>query len=71
VTTWYKGTSKIVEEVYIGQGRALDPDKYFIVVVNQIGSGLSSSPHNTSEPHGMSKFPKVRIVTTCERSTSC
>jgi homoserine O-acetyltransferase len=61
VTTWYTGTSKIMEQVYIGPGRALDPEKYFIIVVNQIGSGLSSSPHNTPAPHGMSAFPKVRI----------
>jgi homoserine O-acetyltransferase len=61
VTTWYTGTSKIMEQVYIGSGRALDPDKYFIIVVNQIGSGLSSSPHNTPAPNGMSKFPHVRI----------
>src|ERR1700751_3411284 len=44
VPTWYSGTSKIIEQVYIGEGRALDPEKYFIVVVNH---GLSSSPHNT------------------------
>ncbi|MGD0472950.1 MAG: alpha/beta fold hydrolase [Candidatus Velthaea sp.] len=61
VPTWYSGTSKIMEQVYIGKGRALDPDKYFIVVVNQIGDGLSSSPHNTPAPHGMSQFPHVRI----------
>lgn len=61
VTTWYTGTSKIMEQVYIGQGRALDPDKYFIVVINQIGCGLSSSPHNTAGSQSMSKFPKVRI----------
>ncbi|HMN70609.1 MAG TPA: alpha/beta fold hydrolase [Rhodoblastus sp.] len=57
VPTWYSGTSKIMEQVYIGEGRALDPSKYFIIVVNQIGSGLSTSPHNTSGLH----FPKVRI----------
>lgn len=61
VPTWYSGTSKIIEQVYIGKGRALDPDKYFIVVVNQIGSGLSTSPHNTAAPEGMASFPKVRI----------
>lgn len=61
VTTWYSGTSKIMEQVYIGAGRALDPAKYFIVVVNQIGNGLSSSPHNTPFPAGMANFPKVRI----------
>jgi homoserine O-acetyltransferase len=58
VPTWYSGTSKIIEQVYIGKGRALDPDKYFIVVVNQIGSGLSTSPHQAAEP---TAFPRVRI----------
>lgn len=61
VPTWYSGTSKFMEQVYIGPGRALDPEKYFIVVVNQIGSGLSTSPHNTKGPQAMSKFPHVRI----------
>jgi len=61
IPTWYSGTNKIMEQVYIGQGHALDPDKYFIVVVNQIGSGLSTSPHNTPAPAGMGNFPHVRI----------
>ncbi len=61
VTTWFSGTSKIIEQAYIGPGRALDPEKYFIVVVNQIGNGLSSSPHNTPPPFGMGSFPHVRI----------
>ena len=61
VPTWYSGTSKIMEQVYIGRGRALDPDKYFIVVINQIGGGLSTSPHNTPPPAGMGNFPHVRI----------
>lgn len=61
IPTWYSGTSKIMEQVYIGEGRALDPAKYFIVVVNQIGGGLSSSPHNTPAPAGMANFPHVRI----------
>ena len=61
VPTWYSGTNKIIEQVLIGKGRALDPDKYFIIVVNQIGSGLSSSPHNTPAPAGMANFPRVRI----------
>ncbi len=61
IPTWYSGTSKIMEQVYIGQGRALDPDRYFIIVVNQIGNGLSTSPHNTPAPAGMGNFPHVRI----------
>jgi homoserine O-acetyltransferase len=61
VTTWYSGTQAIFNDVYIGDGHALDPGKYFIVVVNQIGSGLSSSPHNTDGPFAMARFPHVRI----------
>ena len=61
IPTWYSGTNKIIEQVYIGKGRALDPDKYFIIVINQIGSGLSTSPHNTAAPAGMGNFPHVRI----------
>jgi homoserine O-acetyltransferase len=61
VPTWYSGTSKIMEQVYIGPGRALDPTKYFIIVVNQIGNGLSTSPHNASGAQAGPNFPKVRI----------
>ncbi len=61
VTTWYTGTSKIMEQLHIGEGRALDPATYFIVIVNQIGSGLSSSPSNTAAPFNGPHFPKVRI----------
>lgn len=64
VTTWYSGTHQIFRDVYIGPDHALNPDKYFIVVVNQIGSGLSTSPHNAAGANGsiaMSRFPHVRI----------
>ena len=61
VPTWFSGTSKIVEQVYIGNGRALDPAKYFIIVVNQIGNGLSTSPHNSGGAQAGPMFPKVRI----------
>ena len=62
VPTWYSGTSKIMEQVYVGKDHALDPGKYFIIIANQIGNGLSSSPHNTSSPHEMANFPNVRIA---------
>lgn len=61
VPTWYSGTNRIIEQVLIGPGRALDPEKYCIVIVNQIGNGLSSSPHNTPAPAGRAHFPRVRI----------
>jgi len=43
VPTWYSGTHQTWELVYIGPGRALDPERYFIVVINQIGNGLSNA----------------------------
>jgi homoserine O-acetyltransferase/O-succinyltransferase len=61
IPTWYSGTSKIIEQVFIGERRALDPSRYFIIIVNQIGNGLSTSPHNTPAPAGMANFPHVRI----------
>jgi homoserine O-acetyltransferase len=50
-----------METIYIGQGRALDPSKYFMILVNQIGNGLSSAPSNTPFPSDGPRFPKVRI----------
>ena len=61
IPTWYSGTNKTIEQVHIGKGRALDPNKYFIIIANQIGNGLSTSPHNTPAPAGMANFPHVRI----------
>lgn len=62
IPTWYSGTHQTWEQVYIGPGRALDPERYFIVIINQIGNGLSTSPHTTADDSiAMSRFPKVRI----------
>ncbi|HVE97433.1 MAG TPA: hypothetical protein VNA67_10665 [Pseudonocardiaceae bacterium] len=61
ITTWYSGTHKIFHDAYIGVEHALNPNKYFIVVINQIGNGLSTSPHNTDGPYAMGRFPHVRI----------
>lgn len=59
--TWYSGTSKIIQQAYIGPERALDPSKYFIIVANQIGNGLSSSPQNTPPPNNGAAFPAISI----------
>lgn len=57
----FSGTSGSLKH-YVGEGLALDPSRYFIVVPNQLGNGLSSSPHNTPAPNGMSAFPKLDIA---------
>jgi homoserine O-acetyltransferase len=45
----------------IGQGRALDPSKLFLVATELFGSGNSSSPSNTPEPFHGPRFPVMTI----------
>lgn len=61
VPTWYAGTHLIPGKAYVGADHALDPSRHFIVIVNQLGNGVSASPHNTPEPHAMDDFPRVRV----------
>src|SRR6185437_14152177 len=56
--TWYSG-QHYDNEWLIGEGRALDPAKYFIIIPNMLGNGLSSSPSNTPEPYNGPRFPHV------------
>ncbi len=46
-------------EWLIGPGKALDPDKYFVIVPDQLGNGLSSSPSNAAPAQARSHFPVV------------
>ena len=61
VPTWYSGTSKVMEQLFIGAGRALDTARYCIIVVNQIGNGISNSPHNINGAQAMANFPRIQI----------
>ncbi len=56
--TWYSG-QHYDNEWLIGPGMALDPEKYFIIIPNMFGNGLSSSPSNTPEPYNAARFPKI------------
>ena len=56
--TWYSG-QHYDNEWLIGDGMALDPAKYFIVIPNMLGNGLSSSPSNTPPPYDKARFPNV------------
>lgn len=48
-------------EWLIGPGRALDTDKYFVIAVDQLGNGVSSSPSNTPAPQDRARFPTIEI----------
>ena len=43
----------------VGEGAALDSSKYFIIIPNLFGNGLSSSPSNTPWPDVGSRYPNV------------
>lgn len=64
--TWYSGQHQD-NEWLIGEGMALDPSKYFIIVPNMLGNGLSSSPSNTPAPHAGERFPKVTFYDQVEQ----
>jgi len=58
--TYYTGTHR-ENLAMVGPGRALDPQKYFIVIVNLFGNGESSSPSN-HPTQGGAKFPQVSLL---------
>ncbi|HEX3410522.1 MAG TPA: hypothetical protein VHT00_02290 [Stellaceae bacterium] len=38
------------------------PERYFIVIPNMLGNGLSSSPSNVGPPHDRGRFPGVTVA---------
>jgi homoserine O-acetyltransferase/O-succinyltransferase len=58
--THYTGTHRSNAKL-IGPGRSLDPDRYFIIVPNMFGNGVSSSPSNTPAPIGGAAFPHITL----------
>jgi homoserine O-acetyltransferase/O-succinyltransferase len=58
--TWYSGRHWD-NEWLIGEGMALDPANYFIVVPNMLGNGLSTSPSNCPPPYNQARFPKITV----------
>jgi len=59
--TWYSGDHNALELALIGPDRALNPDKFFIVVPNLLGGGVSSSPSNTPPPFDRALFPRISL----------
>jgi homoserine O-acetyltransferase len=61
VPTWFGGTTEeLVSFDYVGPGRFADTDRYFIVLVDAFGNGVSSSPSNRTSQAGAA-FPDLRI----------
>ena len=56
----YSG-SPLHTETFVGEGRPLDPKKYFIILPGQFGNGISPSPSNTPPPYNQAAFPELMI----------
>lgn len=59
--TWFTSTHRN-NAWLIGGGRALDPERYFIVSPNLMGNGLSSSPSNAEPAQRGPRFPQVTAL---------
>jgi homoserine O-acetyltransferase len=57
--TWFTGTTADLQSLF-GPGKLIDTSTYFVVAVDSLGDGISSSPSNSrQQPH--MKFPKISI----------
>ena len=51
VPSWYTGTHNDSETYMLGETRALDPRRYFIILTDLLANGLSSSRRATRRRH--------------------
>src|SRR4029078_7351637 len=58
--TWYSG-QHYDNEWLVGDGMGLDPNKYFIIIPNMLGNGLSSSRSKTPDAQHVSRFSLVTL----------
>lgn len=57
--TWFNGKSKQLVNI-VGADKMLDPGEYYIVLIDALGNGVSTSPSNsTVQPK--EKFPRITI----------
>ena len=61
IPTYYGGVHASYDAM-IGPGRALDPGRRFIVVVDMFGNGLSTSPSHRPPGKARAGFPSVTIA---------
>lgn len=57
--TWFAGTTKDQIQ-FVGPGKLADPSKYYVILVDALGDGVSSSPSNSTLQPRM-RFPEFTI----------
>jgi homoserine O-acetyltransferase len=59
--SWHMGTAKsIFDSDYVGSGRTLNTDKYYVIVIDALGNGVSTSPSNSTDQPGK-QFPELTL----------
>jgi homoserine O-acetyltransferase len=53
--TWFSGNTANIAQ-FVGADKMIDPAKFFLIAVDALGDGVSSSPSNSSDQHG-THFP--------------
>ena len=53
------GAQHLDTQWLIASDSVLDPARYFVVIVNMFGNGLSTSPSNVAKPPGIGRYPLV------------
>ncbi len=57
--SWYGGTSKMIEQT-VKPWKAIDTTKYFLIIVDALGDGVTTSPSTSVKQHG-ADFPSFSI----------
>ncbi len=57
--TWFGGTTTQIASL-IGPGKLIDDTKYYVIAIDALGNGVSTSPSN-SELQGGKDFPEISI----------
>lgn len=59
IPTWFSGTTAKMLDL-VGPGKLVDPSRYFVILVDALGNGVSSSPSNSTQQPRM-QFPRFTI----------
>ena len=58
--TWFNGTTADLEK-YISANGLVDPSKFYVITVDALANGVSSSPSNSDVQHGK-LFPRITVL---------
>lgn len=58
--SWFTGTSAEIMALMVGTDKLLDPSRYYIIAVDALGNGVSSSPSNSEVQPG-DRFPQFSM----------